>query len=700
MLPEIVVEADRGSNADEASGNTDNAAALPDAAAGEGPLNTGGATESPFGNTPPQQVPSQPTTQFESGISREDSLLGQASSASTGAYGQTDLQSRPINRPGDVLELIPGFIATQHSGTGKANQYFVRGINLDHGTDFAVRVDGIPMNLPSHGHGQGYLDVNWLIPELMQSAEYRLGPYYADIGDFSSAGAVDIQIAKELPNGIASATAGSFDYYRTLIADSGEFAGGTLLYAFETTFYNGPWTVKEDFDKLNGLLRWSHGNQDHGVSMTLFGYDSQWTATNQVPVRAVDAGIVSRFGTLDPSDGGKTSRYGINGQYWSHDRDVTTKANAYVSYYDMDLFSNFTFYLDDPVNGDQIEQVDQRWYAGMNLSQTYHRECVDHTVGFQFRNDNIHELALNRTRNRQFVSPVRNDSVDQQSYSLYYENKAILTPLLRSTIGLRGDFYRFHNRANVNTADTGTVDDTVLSPKLGIVLGPWSDSELYVNWGQSFHSNDARGVNSSTDPADPLVKSDGAEVGARTWLTPDWNSTIALWYLEIDSELLFVGDAGTTEAGPASHRGGITWTNFLRLTDWMTADVDYSHVRPRFTGGDRIPNAVENVVTTGITAQGPDSPWYGTFRLRHYGPAALSEDNSARSSTTTLANMQVGYQTRRMTMAVDIFNLFDSDDNDITYFYESQPLGLAAAEDLHFHSVEPLMARASVTWRF
>ncbi len=631
---------------------------------------------------------------------RSDDLLGETSTASTGRYGQADLDFRPINRPGDVLELIPGLIATQHSGTGKANQYFVRGINLDHGTDFALRVDGVPMNLPSHGHGQGYLDINWLIPELIESVDYRLGPYSVDVGDFSSAGSADIHQTRELSQGIASATAGSFDYYRTLIADSNDFAGGTLLYAFETTFYDGPWEVAEDFEKLNGLLRWSVGDRDHGFSLSTMGYHSDWTATNQIPQRAVDAGLVDRFGSLDPSDGGKTSRFGINAEYWHHDNDITTRVNAYTSYYDLDLFSNFTFFLDDPINGDQIEQIDNRWYSGVNASQTYHRQYVDHTLGFQFRNDNIYNLGLNRTRQRELVSQTRSDSVDQQSYSLYYANDASITEWARTSIGLRGDLYRFHNRSNLDPADTNTTDAGIFSPKLGLVLGPWSDSELFLNWGQSFHSNDARGINGSIDPANPLVKSEGSEVGLRSDLTSNWNSTLALWYLEIDSELLFVGDAGTTEAGPQSRRGGITWTNYYRVNDWLTADADYAYVRPRFAGGDRIPNAVENVLATGFTARAPHSPWYSTFRLRHYGPAALIEDNSARSDTTTVANVQLGYQARHTTAAVDVFNVFNSKDNDITYFYESQPAGLPAAEDFHFHPVEPSMARASVTWRF
>ncbi len=461
-------------------------------------------------------------------IGRAENLLGETTSASTGRFGQAELDFRPINRPGDVLELIPGFIATQHSGTGKANQYFVRGINLDHGTDFALRVDGVPMNLPSHGHGQGYLDVNWLIPELIESVDFRLGPYSADVGDFSSAGSADIHLLRELPDGIATATAGSYDYYRALIADSRELAGGTLLYGFETSFYDGPWVVSEDFEKLNGVLRWSFGDKQEGFSLTAMGYQSDWTATNQISQRAVTAGLVDRFGSLDPTDAGDTSRYGLNAEYWSNDADVSTRANAYISYYDLDLFSNFTFFLDDSINGDQIQQLDNRWYGGVNASRTYHRQDVDHTFGFQFRNDNIYNLALNRTRQQQLVSQVRNDSVDQQSYSLYYVNEASLTDWARSSVGLRGDLYRFHNRSDLDPADTNTTDAGIFSPKLGLALGPWADSELFLNWGQSFHSNDSRGVNSSTDPANPLVKSDGSEIGMRSYLTPKWNSTLVL----------------------------------------------------------------------------------------------------------------------------------------------------------------------------
>jgi len=268
--------------------------------------------------TSPTPLPNAVGQDFGTGASlgRGQDLIGQAPSASEGRFGQAQLEYRPLNRAGDVLEQVPGMIATQHSGTGKANQYFVRGINLDHGTDFAVRVDGVPINLPSNGHGQGYLDVNWLIPEMIEYADYKLGTYYADVGDFSSAGALDIRLRRTLPHGIATVTAGQFDYYRVLVADSGPLRGGQLLYAYESVFYDGPWDLAEDFNKFNGMLRWSIGDECEGFAITTQAYRGYWNATNQIPRRAVEAGMVGRFGTLDPSDAGATTRVGMNLEYW------------------------------------------------------------------------------------------------------------------------------------------------------------------------------------------------------------------------------------------------------------------------------------------------------------------------------------------------------------------------------------------------
>lgn len=631
---------------------------------------------------------------------RADDLLGLTGSASEGRFGQPQIEFRPILRPGEVLELVPGLVATQHSGAGKANQFFVRGFNLDHGTDFAVKIDGVPINLPTHAHGQGYLDVNWLIPELVDYADYKLGPYYADFGDFSSAGALDMHLRRTLPQGIASLSGGAFNYYRLLVANSTALAGGDLLYAYEQNYYDGPWDVRQQYNRFNGVVKWTYGDELEGISLSALGYRGTWTATNQIARQALDAGLVGRFGSLDPTDGGDTSRATLNAEYWRDDAGVVTRGNAYVATYNLDLFSNFTYYLDDPINGDQIQQTDARVTSGVNLSRTWDRDVMTHTVGFQFRNDTISNVGLNHTTGRQYLATVRSDDVNQQDYGLYYANTTRLADWAKSVTGLRGDFYRFDVTSHTDSADSGVVDAAIFSPKTGLVFGPWGGSELFLNWGQSFHSNDARGVTSAVDPADPLVKSDGSEVGVRSWLTPEWNTTVALWYLELDSELVFVGDAGTTEPSGASRRTGFTWTNYWQLREWLTLDADYAYVKPRYVGGEYIPNAVDNVVSAGFTARQPAGGWYGTVRLRHFGPGPLVEDNSARSSTTSLLNLQLGYQLPRFTAACDFFNVLNRHDNDIIYYYESQPRGLPAATDYHFHPVEPFMVRGHVTWTF
>jgi hypothetical protein len=654
--------------------------------------------------TPPAVAPVLPIEpEFELGgpfsIRRSDDLIGEARSASEGVFGQPDLQSRPLLRPASALELVPGTVATQHSGSGKANQYFLRGFNLDHGTDFLVRVDGVPINLPTHGHGQGYLDLNWLIPEVIDSVEYKKGPYHAEYGDFSSAGGADFQLARSLPEGFVLGTAGAFDYYRAVIADSFPLGPGEVMYAYESVFNNGPWVVPEDFNKFNGILRYTVGDECAGWSLSALAYRSYWTATNQIPQRAVEAGIVSRFGSLDPSDGGKTDRVTLNAQGWSRSECGTTTANAYVTYYDLSLFSNFTFFLDDPVNGDQIQQIDQRVYSGLNVAHEWEALIGTNTIGFQFRDDAISDVALNHTRQRQLINQVSQDRVNIAVVSAYFANQMPVGDFVRTDIGVRGDWYRFHDRDQLTPADSGDESAAIFSPKAGIILGPWAASELFINWGLGFHSNDARGVTTQVNPATPLVRSNGSEIGARSWLTEQWQTTLTGWYLELDSELVFVGDAGTTEPAGASHRAGIEWTNYYTVSDWTALDLDYAWVRPRLVGGQRIPNAVENVPSAGIVVRDP-APAGGVFaalRVQSYGPAALIEDNSARSDVTTVVNMQAGYRWNDWQLAVDIFNLLSAEENDITYFYESRPPGLAAAEDFHFHPVQPASGRVTLT---
>ena len=317
-----------------------------------------------------------------------------ATTSSEGAIGSVDLRDLPLLRRGELLETVPGMVVTQHSGDGKANQYFLRGFNLDHGTDFAFSVDHVPVNLPSHAHGQGYSDLNFLIPELIDSIDYKKGPFYSEVGDFSGAGAAEINLVNTLPHNILNVQAGMFDFVRILLAGSPKIGAGNLLYAFEYNHYDGPWNVPEHSNRFNGFLRYHLQNGDDELNITANAYYAPgWTSTDQVAQRAINEGVISRFGALDPSDGGKTGRYLLSLDWTRHEDYGATRLTVYGFYYDHSLFSNFTYFLDDPVHGDQFNQVDKRYVTGADLKQTWNQTWwgakVENTAGWQVRNDYI-----------------------------------------------------------------------------------------------------------------------------------------------------------------------------------------------------------------------------------------------------------------------------------------------------------------------
>jgi hypothetical protein len=647
---------------------------------------------------------------------RAADLLGVVSSASQGQVGQSELATRPLLRPGEILEVIPGLAVTQHSGTGKANQYFLRGFNLDHGTDFSTRIDGMPVNLPTHAHGQGYLDLNFLIPEIIETVEFGKGPYYAEAGDFSSAGTAEIRLFRTLPHGLVKFGVGEDDFYRLVVAHSAPLGPGTLLYAFEGRYYNGPWDRPENLRKFSGVMRYTLDHGHTGLALTAMAYASKWDASDQIPARAVAQGLISRLGALDTSDGGETSRYSLSGEWWYKWGNGTTRANAYVVYYALNLFSNFTFFLDDPVNGDQFEQEDRRVVAGGSVSHTWATDwlgmSMEHTLGLQVRHDAITEVGLHHTRQRARLSTVRSDEVAETSLGLYYRQQTQWLPKLRTVVGLRGDIFIF-DVASDNLANSGSRADSIVSPKFSLVLGPWASTEIYLNGGFAFHSNDARGTTITVDPqtgeaaarVDPLVRSKGAEIGVRSTFIPGLNTTLAFWYLELDSELLFVGDAGNTEASRPSRRYGVEWTNFYKITPWLTLDADFAFTHSEFRDddptGERIPGAFESVIAAGVTA---DLPYnlFGSMRVRYFGPRPLIEDNSVRSDSTTLVNLELGYKYKQFVAQLDVLNLLNSRDHDITYFYASRLPGEPAGgvEDIHFHPVEPRTVRLYLTYKF
>jgi hypothetical protein len=677
---------------------------------------------------------------------------GQPSMASEITISSEELNARPFTRPGEVLEAVPGLIVTQHSGEGKANQYFLRGYNLDHGTDLAITVDGIPVNMRTHAHGQGYADLNWLIPETIAAVDVRKGPYFAEEGDFASVGSVHIGLI-DRTKGLAQVTAGSFGYRRLLGMDSAKVGDGALLVAGEIGTYNGPWDNPDNVRKLNGLVRYSQGTATDGVSLTGMAYANAWNSTDQVPRRAITGGLLDRFGSEDPSDGGNTNRFALSGRIAQTDEVGSWRANAYVVKSQLDLFNNFTYFLSDPVLGDQFHQHDDRLMAGANVSRTLNSSFaglpMQTTFGLQSRYDAI-DLALTNTFQRGFLSNVRSDKVGEGSVGRYAENTMRWTDWLRTTAGWRGDYYAADVSSRFNANNSGRADARLGSPKFRMVLGPFSQTEFFLGAGYGMHSNDARGATTTEDPRDPvtrltpsplLVRTKGAEVGLRSRIMPGLDTSLSLFILDQGSEILFSGDAGDTLATRASRRYGVEWTNHYRPRSWIDIDADLAMTHARFRGydseqaavyvslahypeaqvgnapGNYVPNAPATVASAGITL-GERTGWFGALRWRYLGSSPLTEDNAFRSSAISIFNGRLGYRIDNgWHLQLDVLNLFNRKANQITYAYGSllktdtlynlctsgtAPTSVCqnGVMDYVLHPVEPLTVRVTIAGAF
>jgi outer membrane receptor for Fe3+-dicitrate len=665
---------------------------------------------------------------------RQDSLIGIADSATQGTVGAAEIQDRPILRSGEILETIPGVIITQHAGGGKANQYFLRGFNLDHGTDFAVFLDGMPLNLPTHAHGEGYADMNTVIPEFVERLDFQKGPYYPSIGNYSSAGSTNLVFFKTLPENFAKLEGGMFGYGRSVFGTSTKLGPGNLLYGFEMYHEDGPWKNRDNYYKFNNLLTYSQGDDANGASATFRGYHGQWNSSDQIAKNAVP--LVGFFGTLDKTTGGTSQRYSLQAEWHRRNDNSATKILGYGFYYDLNLFSNFTYFLTDPNLGDQFQQKDSRWVGGLDARHTLFNQWfgrkVENTFGLQVRNDWIRN-GLFQTQNRKQVDKIdvetgntlpattEKDRVTDTQVGFYIENKIQWAEKFRSVAGLRGDVQYFNVTSLSNPLNSGKATDVLPSPKLSLIFGPWANTEFYTQGGFSFHSNDGRGTtqrvqpisaenpepNTPSTPIPPLVQTKGAEVGVRTLAIPNLQSTLSFWYLHSDSELMQAGDTGGTVASKQpSNRYGIEWANYYTPFKHLAFDFDIAKSFAHFTSGDPddaapgslggryVPEAVDLVISSGITLHDL-SGFSASLRLRYFGPRNLTSDAIYKSNSTLLLNAEAGYQiNERWRLFAEFFNLLNRKDHDIDYAYTSRVTPTADSTFTNvFHPVIPFQAR-------
>ncbi|MEL7450047.1 MAG: TonB-dependent receptor, partial [Pseudomonadota bacterium] len=584
---------------------------------------------------------------------RAQESIGVSQSASQGLVGYDDIKLVPKLRVGELVEAVPGMVATQHSGTGKANQYFLRGFNLDHGTDFSATADGVPINMRTHGHGQGYLDLNFLIPDTVATTAYRKGPYSASAGDFSSAGSVDFSFYERLPESLAGVTVGEFNFFNVVAGSSIDAGNGVLTGVIDATRYDGPWEINEDLKQDKLFLSYAFDAGSARARITFQGYDGEWDSTDQIPSRAVDSGLIDRLGFIDPDLGGQTERYALNGNLdfgsWH--------AGAYFIDYDFTLYSNFNYLLDDPVNGDEFEQRDSRriygGHIGGNLEKLFGSTPVEFRWGGELRYDDIQEVGLYNTAARVRNGTVRQDTVDELSLGLHGEAEWEVTSKLRAIAGLRADYYDWDVNA-LRDENSGTGDDTLVTPKFNLAYRFRDDLEGYMNWGRGFHSNDVRGTVISVDPAsgdavDPveaLVQSEGAELGIKFERGGRFNAALVAFWLELDSELVFVGDAGGTEANDGSERYGFEASTFWQATDWLALNAAYTYTDAEFQvpGNEReIPGAVESTFSLGLNGVW-ENGLSASLRARYLGEAPLIEDGSVTSEDSLLVNASVIYR--------------------------------------------------------
>ena len=667
-------------------------------------------------------------------------LIGTAATASEGSVTEKELRLRPVYRVGQLLESVPGLVVSVHSGEGKAYQYLARGFNLDHGTDLADFVDDIPVNRPTNTHGQGYSDLNFLIPETIQGLDYTKGTYYPAVGDFGAVASVHLKLADDLPNQLIGSV-GTLGDER--LAGTGTYHltdGDTVVGAAEISHLDGPFTPPNNFRKIAGLTRYAHGSATDGFDLTTMYYRGEGRFTTDQPLRALDEGLISRYGTLDPTDGNFSERESVSGHFAKPFGDWQFNTNAYAIHSLQTLWNNFTHFLNDPVNGDQEQQDEDRTTIGGAASLTKQADLgfapSETTIGVQGRYDDEY-VDKRHTKQRVVLdycdfagvpyvtghTACNADRVQLGDTGIYISNTIRWTSWLRTVIGVREEFYNATDRSLI-TGFKGIGAQPLFQPKGNLVLGPWYKTEFYMSAGRGFHSDDARGV-FQTLPLEGipgvshrtplLAKADGEEIGLRSHPLPSLDVQLALFQIEFASELVYDQDMGQDQANGPTKRRGLEFSTQYRPFSWVELNTDLAFTKARFVTGDPasyglnglyVALAPSFIGSVGVLIDNL-GPWYGGLQWRILGSYPLNPDNLVRDPGYSEVNVDVGYKLTSTTkLQVSIYNLFNQKANAFAYDYVSRlpgepPGGLPSElNDSTFHPLEPLSARFMLTKAF
>jgi outer membrane receptor protein involved in Fe transport len=607
------------------------------------------------------------------------------SAASSFAVRDREFQLRPIGSVQDILRVTPGLVLVQHSGGGKANQYFLRGFDADHGTDLALSIDGVPINMVSHAHGQGFADTNFIIPEVVERVEITKGPYFANQGDFATAGAVNMVSRDDFEHsslgfGVGGSPGHGGPTYRGLLIASPRFGERThATFAAEIGRQNGPFDNPEGWDRYKLFNKLTYQPSERStLQVTEMSYGGAWHGSGQIPARAVEQGVIPRFGTIDPDEGGTTTRHQLALHYTLHATEASKlEALAYVGKYDFNLFSNFTLYTRDPENGDEIEQLDRRTFYGGKLSYRVVHDLggvrFDTTMGGDARSDDIHEELWN-TLHRKQLSGVASDDVHETLVGAWANEEITPVEWLRLVGGGRADALVFavdddHHPAGSPASTSGADGAHQFSPKASLVVSPLerekAQIDVYVNYGHGFHSNDVRGA-FATPAVTPLTRAIGEELGTRGRFFDRWDLAAAFWALDLDNETVWVGDEGTTEVSGATKRHGVELESRFELTKWLAVDGDVTFTKSAFRenagNGNGLALAPKRTWSGGVSARHVVGPGVARGGLRFYGigDRPATDDGALVAPGFTIFDLHVGYRVRRFDLAFDVENLFDS----------------------------------------